>query len=30
MIAAFTKNQNATDFISKYIQYNSLTLSLTL
>lgn len=25
MIAAFTKNQNATDFISKYIQYNSPT-----
>ena len=25
MIAAFTKNQNATDFISKYIQYNSST-----
>ena len=25
MIAAFTKNQGATDFISKYIQYNSPT-----
>ncbi len=25
MIAAFTKNQNATDFISKYIAYNSPT-----
>ena len=25
MIAAFTKNQNAIDFISKYIQYNSPT-----
>lgn len=25
MVAAFTKNQNATDFISKYIAYNSPT-----